>query len=53
MVIPTNKEKLGIGAWISDYIHIKQCDVITDPCPNFKGGLIKPTLKLGHRWVIT
>ena len=42
-----------IRRWISNYIHVKQWDVITHPCPNFNGGLIKPLLKLGHGWVIT
>ena len=41
------------GAWISDYIHSFQWDVITHPCSNFNGGLAKPPLKLGHGWVIT
>ena len=27
--------------------------MITHPCLNFNGGLTKPPLKLGHRWVIT
>ena len=27
--------------------------VITHRCPNFNVGLTKPTLKLGHGWVIT
>ena len=26
-------------------------DVITHPCHNFIGGLVKPLLKLGHGWV--
>ena len=40
------KTSIRIKAWISNYSHLKQWDVITHPCPNF-------TLKLGHRWVIT
>ena len=36
----------GVRAWMSKYIHIKQWDVITDPCPNFNGSLVKLPLKL-------
>ena len=39
------------GAWISNFIDIKVWDVITHLCPNVKGGLIKPPLKLGRGWV--
>ena len=35
-------------ALISDYIHIKQRDVIIHSYPNFNGGLIK--LHLDRRW---
>ena len=42
-----------IRAWISNYIHIKQWDVIIHPCPNFDNDLTKPPLKLRHGWVVT
>ena len=43
-----------IGAWISlNNIHTFLWDVITHPCPNFNGSLVKLPLKLGHGWVIT
>ena len=38
---------LDIRAWIFNYIHTKQWDVIAHPCPNFNSGLPRP-LKLGH-----
>ena len=41
------------STWMNNYIHVKQWDVITHPCPNFNSGLVKPLLKLGHGWVIT
>ena len=28
------------------------CDLIAHPCPNYNRGSAKPTLKLGHEWVI-
>ena len=37
---------------MSKYIDYFIRDVITHPCPNFSGGLIKPPLKLGHGWII-
>ena len=36
---------MKIMLWMSNYIHIKQCDVVTHPCPNFKGALAKPALR--------
>ena len=36
-----------IKKWFSNYFHGFIWDVITHPCPNFNGGLIKPPLKLG------
>ena len=43
----------GIWAivWSIDYIHVKQWDVITHPCPNFNGGLVRQPLMSGHGWV--
>ena len=41
-----SKIKAVMRAWMNDNIHIKQWDVITHPCPNFNGDLIKPSLKL-------
>ena len=45
--------KMGIKARISNYIQVKQWDVITHLWPNFHDGLTKPPLKLWHGWVIT
>ena len=39
--------------WITNYIHLKKLDIITHPCPNFNGGLVKPHLVLWHGWGIT
>ena len=39
--------------WICNYIFLKQRTVITRPWPKFNGGLVKPPLKLGHKWLIT
>ena len=33
-------------------LHWYLWDVPTRPCPNYKGGLTKPPLKLGHEWVV-
>ena len=40
-------------AWINNYIHIKQWDVIIHSFPNLKGCFAKLPLKLGHRWLIS
>ena len=37
----------------SNNIHHFLWDIITHPCPNFNGGLVKPPLMLGHGWLIT
>ena len=37
----------------NNHIHCFKWDVITHPCPNFNGGLVKPPLKLGYGWVTT
>ena len=44
-----------IMAPISNYIHVKEWDVITHPYPNinFNGSLVKLPFKSGHGWVIT
>ena len=39
--------------WISKNIYLQQWDVITHLCLNFDFGLIKPSLKLGHWWIIS
>ena len=39
---------MGIKAWISNHIHVKQGDVITHTCLNFSGGFTKAPSKLGH-----
>ena len=44
--------RISIRTWISNYIHVKQSDVITHPYPNFNSNLAKLLLKLGHEWVI-
>ena len=31
-----------------DYVHVKQCDVITYTCRNFNAGLDEKQQKLGH-----
>ena len=41
------------AAWINNYIHMREWDVIIHPHSNFNGGLVKPPLKLGHGWIIT
>ena len=38
---------------ISNYIHNCMQDVITHPCPNFKGCITKASFELTHGWVIT
>ena len=51
--IPSWRTKVGLTAWRNNYILVKQCNVITNPCLNFNGGLVKPALESGHWWVIT
>ena len=41
-----------IRIWVSNYNHSLIWDAITHPCLNFSCNLVKPTLKLGHGWVI-
>ena len=38
---------------ISNYMHTKLQEMITNPCPNINGGLCKPPLTLGYWSVIT
>ena len=47
-----NQTSIRIRTWINEYILLKQWNIITHPCPNFSGVLVKPPLKLGHGWVI-
>ena len=44
---------IGIMAWISNYIHFKQWDVMTHTWPNFNSSLVGHLYKLWHGWVIT
>ena len=37
----------------SNNLHHFLWDIITHPCPNFNGGLVKPPLMLGHGWLLT
>ena len=39
-------------ARICIYMHLKQWYEITHQYPNFNGGLVKPSLKLGYGWEI-
>ena len=32
---------IGIMEWINNYIHVKQGDMTTHPCPKFNGGFAK------------
>ena len=41
-----------ISAWIRNYIHVKEWDVVIHPCPNYNGSLNKLLLKLVYGWVI-
>ena len=43
-----------VRAWICNYIHKTQWDVIIHPFPNFDGSsVINVPINLGHGWVIT
>ena len=46
-------EFVEVEIWTSNYIHVKRWGGITNPCPNFSSGLVKPPLKWGRGWVIT
>ena len=37
---------IGIKAWRSNYVHVRYCDVITQPCPYLYGGLVKPAVEV-------
>ena len=37
---PRVKKSSWIKAWISNYIHVQQRDLITHPCPNFSSSLV-------------
>ena len=41
----------GMKARLSKNIGRCCRDTIIHPCPNFNGGLTKPSMKLGHSWV--
>ena len=43
---------ISIKTHVSNYIHVKQLDMITLQCYNYKHGLIKPPLNLWHEWVM-
>ena len=41
-----NETSIDIRVWIGDYIHMKVCNVITNPRPHFNSGLDKSPSKL-------
>ena len=47
--IGNNLTSIRIAAWTSNYIHVKEWDVITNPCRNYNTGLVKNSLKLA--WI--
>ena len=49
----TNMDRLEMRIWISNYTRYFTRDIITHSCLNFNDGLTKPSLKLGHGWLIT
>ena len=57
-IIRDQPNRHGIKAWINKLIHVRECGVITHPCPNFIGGLVKPPLdavtypcpQITHTW---
>ena len=51
--ITMNSTSIGITKWISNYIHINQCDAITHQCPYFNSGFVKLLLEIGYGRVIT
>ena len=48
LLTQNRKVSILIDARISYYIHAKQWDVITHPCPNLNGILVYPPLPLEH-----
>ena len=46
------KKSLEIWAWKIKYSHCFMWYVTCHPCPNFKDGLTKLSLLIGHGWVI-
>ena len=48
-VTPTWLAKSGLGAWISNCIHVKEWDLIISVL-NFNGNLVMTPLKSGHGW---
>ena len=48
-----NHRQHGFLEWINSYIDIELLNSIENPCPNFKGGLVKLRLKTEHGWSIT
>ena len=47
LLMEINKTSIGISAWISNQINVKQWDAITHPYPNVRGGLVKPAIGVG------
>ena len=51
--LPKSSIKISVCIMISNYVIMKGWDLITHPCPNFNGCLVKPPLKLRPGWLIT
>ena len=47
-----SKKNIGIRIWLDSFVKVKQCDVVTNACPDCNGGSFKPSLNLRHGWVI-
>ena len=44
LLMEINKTSIGISAWISNQINVKQWDTITH---HVRGGLVKPAIEVG------
>ena len=47
-LIPLHYHLMEIVTDLYKSTHLKQWDVMNHACPSFKGGLVKPPLKLGY-----
>ena len=48
-----NENSNEVSTWINNYVHVKWWTVIAHPCPIFNISLVKQSLKVDHRLVIT
>ena len=47
-----NFDHVTILLWIRNHLHNSIWNITTNPCHNYNGAIVKPSLMLGHGWLI-